>query len=86
MGIRNVNVLDERHLFKHIKGPITLTRSAVDNGEGEGVSMLENQERGHGKKFINFACDIGKCRAGIGVSFESDGEKEIGLIDTLINA
>ena len=63
-----------------------MTRSAIDNGEGQGASMLKNQECWHGVEFIDFSCDIGECGAGIDVSFEFKGEKEIGLIDTRINA
>ena len=67
-GLHNVNILDERHLLKHITIFIPLTRSAIDNGEGQGMSVLKDNERGHRKQFINFARDIGKCRAGIGIA------------------
>ena len=50
--------LMKRHLFKHIKVPITLTRSAVDNGEGEGVSVLENQQCRYGVEFIDLPRDM----------------------------
>ena len=86
MGIYNVNILDERHFFEDITFLIALAGSAVDNREGEGVSVLENQECWHGVEFVNFTGDVGKCRAGIGVSLEFDSKKEVGVIDSVINA
>ena len=85
MRIHKVNILDEGHFFKHIQGPILLTRSAVDNREGQGVSVLKNQQCGYSVELVDFAGDGGECGAGIGSSFEFDSEKEIGLIDTCIN-
>ena len=75
MRIHNVNVFDKRYLLQDIAIAITLTRSAVDNREGEGVSVLENQHRRHRIEFIDFPRDSGKCRAGIGISLEFNGEK-----------
>ena len=50
------------------------------------MSVLKDNERGHRKQFVNFARDIGECRAGVGIAFECDSEKEIGVIDGVINA
>ena len=84
--IHNVNVLDECHLFKHIKVSVALTRSAVDNGKGQRVSVLKNQQCGYNVEFVDFAGDVSECGAGIGTSFKFDSEKQIGLIDTFVNA
>ena len=86
MRIHNVNILDERHLFKHIKVSVALTRSAVDNGKGQRVSVLKNQQCRYNVELVDFAGDIRKGGAGIGIPFKFDSEKQVGLIDTFVNA
>ena len=84
--IVDVNIFDKRYLFQDIPVAIALTRSAADNREGEGVSMLKNQQCGDGVEFIDFAGDVGECGAGICPFFKFDSEKQVGLINTLVNA
>ena len=48
--------------------------------------MLEYQHRRHRIESVNLPCDVGECRARINISLEFNREKEIGVVDGVINA
>ena len=83
--IVDIDILDERHFFKDITVTVSLTWSAVDDGKGECVSVLENQHRWHGIEFVDFTSDVRKRGAGVDISLEFDSEKQIRVIDGVIN-
>ena len=84
--VLDINILDERHLFEDIVLLLALTGSAVDDGEGERLPVLENQECRYDKQLVDFTGDIDKRGAGIGIAFEFDCEKKVGVIEGVIHA
>ncbi len=55
----DVDVFDERDLFEYIAGIITLMHTAVDNGNGEGIAMLKQDEHRHGEVPVELTGDAG---------------------------
>ena len=85
--IHNVNILDECHLLKHIAVFVALTRSAVDNGEGQRCVHVEiSRVRAWRNSLLISRVDVGKRGTRVSIAFKFDGEKEIGMIDGVIHA
>ena len=65
VGIGEVDVFDEGHLFEDIFGFDQLVQPAIDYGEGEGIAMLEHDDRGYHEQFIDLADDVRQLGAGV---------------------
>ena len=60
-GVRvaKIDVFKQCHFFKDIFGLISLVQTAVDNGEGQFWSVLEQYHRGwHPVQLVDFTGDL----------------------------
>ena len=81
MRVDDVKILDETDFFEDIAFSRVLVGAAMDDSEGERLSMLKKEHRGHGEPLIDFARDVGERVAAISVSPQFHGEEEIRVID-----
>lgn len=80
------DVLDERHPLQHVAALVPLVGAAVDDGEGQGRAMAEEEDGGHGEEAVHGAGRLGEPGAGVGGAFQVDREEEQGLVAAFVEA
>ena len=75
VGLLQVNVLDEGHLaFNHVQRAVAFVGAAVNHGNRQQrrtvfAGIAKQQNRWHGKKAVDFACQRGQLAAAPGAGF-----------------
>ena len=54
------NVLNERYFFEYILAFVFLMQPSIDNGERQVRTCFKQNHHRHGKKFVDFAGNLGK--------------------------
>ncbi|MCG3139976.1 MAG: hypothetical protein HDKAJFGB_00913 [Anaerolineae bacterium] len=86
VGVGETDVFDERHFFQYVFCLVAFMQTAVNDGKGERVSVLEKNQRGHGKEFVHLARNFCQRGARIRRAREFDGKNQIRLIVAAVNA
>ncbi len=80
------DVADDGDLAQHVLFRIALVAAAVDDGDGEQVTVLDEHHDRHRKNTIELPGDGGQLAARVVPVFQFDGEEQVGLKQTGIDA
>ena len=79
VGVRGLDVADERDAAEHVAAGIALVRAAVDDGEGQPIGVAEQHDDRHGEQAVELAGHVGQRGAGVPCAPQFDGEEQIGF-------
>ena len=65
VGISKMNIFDEGYFFQHIFAGVSFVQPAIDDREGQGLVVLEENEHRHLKLLVHLTGDVSQVGAGV---------------------